>query len=120
MTARPGSASTMIVRNWVPRCSGNALSAAPHRSGREQVVVGAIDGAQAPGKIVGRDQTARPVQRLTAGMRLRDLDLRQDEIQIRTDVSNHFVMPSPIYCDGVRQCRVSGPVLLNCMLHHRV
>ena len=36
---------------------GNGLSAAPHVLA-EQVVVGAVDGAQAPGEVVGRDRPA--------------------------------------------------------------
>ena len=73
------------------------------------MIVAAIDGAQAPGQIVGRDQAASlsstsrglldaigAIEWLTGGMRLRDLDLRENELEIRLDVRNHATLPKAL------------------------
>jgi hypothetical protein len=53
------------------------------------VVVGAIYGAQAPGDIVGWDQAALSVERLPGSVRLSDLDLSENEVQIGANIGNH-------------------------------
>ena len=60
----------------------------------EQMVVRAIDGAQAPGEIVCRDERVRrAIKRPPVSVRLGDLDLLEDEFQVRTDIGDHCASP---------------------------
>ena len=73
-----------------------AVGGAPLLLAGQQVVVGAVDGAQAHGEVVGGHEAARAEQRLTGGMRLGDLDLLENELQIALDVTDHGKLPRMI------------------------
>ena len=61
----------------------------------QQVIVGAIYRAEAPGHVVSRNKAARPEQRLAGSMRLSDLDLIEDEIEVGANIGDHLkILPA--------------------------